>query len=1075
MAPRGSAKVNRSQATESTFVQQQSRRGIQTRIASLPPQEISPTTSKRQRLDPSSPNVNQERTKEQDSCHESPPILSFEAKEDQPVVENSNFDYMQQWLPKINDHIEALYACESHPAKDLCSCCGLANAIWKCTSCFAQPLLCTACCKGEHDRRPYHRIKMWTGKYYEDSWLWKVGVAIYTGHDGECCPNADALTAPDLSPQEFQNAAHSTSNHHNDFSYGASSYMGKQEQSAEIVVVHSNGIHHLPLVPCRCEARAEEGPHADTEVTSETLVIQLLKLGLFPSSFKDVKTVFTFDVLNDFHLDTLECNTSGWHFYSKLRRKTNAHFPNVVENRYRELLRVARQYDFLRLIIQFLYFRREQATEEGSLALFCAACPQPGKNLPDDWKEDPNPWKYFMSFVVDGNFVCAHLKGKGAGQDIFLKSGQGYFAGLERYMAHVDSKKREEEPKSTCNEFRAVADRNKFHKGYDATGIAAFACARHGCIVPSSVVDFQRGERQLNVDYGLCQTVRMVVSPEVQRLFLLYDIACHYCVNLLDRVEHGEYLYLPELLEIVFGIGQFHVHGHQERCFARFSPMFIEGLGRVAGEILESDWSIINPVGLLCIAMTYARRMEVLDSKMLDLNWKKMVGLVASLPKLHDEATLSLRESEEALELFIEGTSRTDRAAWEKQLAHAQAERIQGNIAAMDVLQASVYKVPSRKDVQATLMTDEDACKSGLGISCWVAEGISIQEAQIALLTVIAASKKNPTDAKRLDERQRRQGLLRRITNHINEAATLFPHIANQGAAFVAAPIREPCRCEEGDVCGHLGMDVNPFHDIQGENVASLEVPLPSCALNPLLFDQTTIQKEVHLRAAQADEALQGLRQEIGLKTFLFKANKRLAATKSERVRGFAGITAANREIDRYVRIYNQARWALRRLSPHSSLLSRYQSLSKQDLRPLKTVYSANTPGATTDTTPWIWNIGFSETKSLADSPYMVESMYPLMIADIPWNLVANGTEIVARINYLRALCRRDRWQEERILVTSEMDWVIRFFEQSASAMDARLSQDGPIGFIEAVARKRDLWRKMALQARGAFQSYLKI
>lgn len=32
---------------------------------------------------------------------------------------------------------------------------------------------------------------------------------------------------------------------------------------------------------------------------------------------------------------------------------------------------------------------RDRVPGEGDLALFCAACPQPGINLPNNWKDDP--------------------------------------------------------------------------------------------------------------------------------------------------------------------------------------------------------------------------------------------------------------------------------------------------------------------------------------------------------------------------------------------------------------------------------------------------------------------------------------------------------------------------------------------------------------------------------------------------------------------------------------------------------------------------------------------------------------
>jgi Kyakuja-Dileera-Zisupton transposase len=142
------------------------------------------------------------------------------------------------------------------------------------------------------------------------------------------------------------------------------------------------------------------------------------------------------------------------------------------------------------------------------------------------------------------------------------------------------------------------------------------------------VVDFQKGERQMNMDYSLCQVVKVVVANGVKRIVFFYDIACSYCVNLDKRLANSEgRLSMPEALEIIFGIGQFHVHGHKESCFGRFSPVFIEGIGWVTGEIVESNWSLINPVGLTCTTMTAAHRYEVLDAKILDLNWKKMANL----------------------------------------------------------------------------------------------------------------------------------------------------------------------------------------------------------------------------------------------------------------------------------------------------------------------------------------------------------------------------------------------------------------------------------------------------------------
>jgi hypothetical protein len=58
--------------------------------------------------------------------------------------------------------------------------------------------------------------------------------------------------------------------------------------------------------------------------------MQLMTAGLFPATFRDPKTAFTFWVLEDFHLDNLECKTTPSQFFSRLRRLMNDEFPNTV-------------------------------------------------------------------------------------------------------------------------------------------------------------------------------------------------------------------------------------------------------------------------------------------------------------------------------------------------------------------------------------------------------------------------------------------------------------------------------------------------------------------------------------------------------------------------------------------------------------------------------------------------------------------------------------------------------------------------------------------------------------------------
>ena len=59
--------------------------------------------------------------------------------------------------------------------------------------------------------------------------------------------------------------------------------------------------------------------------------LQLMKAGLFPTTTKEPRTIFTFQVLDDFIWDNVKCRTSSMNYYtSKLQRNTFNAFPHLV-------------------------------------------------------------------------------------------------------------------------------------------------------------------------------------------------------------------------------------------------------------------------------------------------------------------------------------------------------------------------------------------------------------------------------------------------------------------------------------------------------------------------------------------------------------------------------------------------------------------------------------------------------------------------------------------------------------------------------------------------------------------------
>jgi len=98
---------------------------------------------------------------------------------------------------------------------------------------------------------------------------------------------------------------------------GIPSHLHPPTHSEYHIVVDTSGVHFVTIHYCQC-------PDADTPY------LQLIMAGLYPATIQRPRTVFTFQVLDDFIRDNLECGTSGMNYFSKLRRITSAVFPHAV-------------------------------------------------------------------------------------------------------------------------------------------------------------------------------------------------------------------------------------------------------------------------------------------------------------------------------------------------------------------------------------------------------------------------------------------------------------------------------------------------------------------------------------------------------------------------------------------------------------------------------------------------------------------------------------------------------------------------------------------------------------------------
>ena len=169
-----------------------------------------------------------------------------------------------------------------------------------------------------------------------------------------------------------------------------------------LTIVDTTGIHEMRVRFCRCQS-----------LKVQPLQTQLMNMGMYSSSSKRTRTVFTFRALHHFDISNLEGKTTAWQYYCTLQRLTSNVFTDTVSDRYRELMRALRQW-------RDLSNRRRAGQpldpsvdlKPGDLALFCPACPQPGINLPEDWEKDTDQlvcfqrarlWANLHSYCVDGS------------------------------------------------------------------------------------------------------------------------------------------------------------------------------------------------------------------------------------------------------------------------------------------------------------------------------------------------------------------------------------------------------------------------------------------------------------------------------------------------------------------------------------------------------------------------------------------------------------------------------------------------------------------------------------------------
>jgi len=152
---------------------------------------------------------------------------------------------------------------------------------------------------------------MWNGHCFERSDILAHDLTLNLFHYPDDCPSIPPNTDSQLPfDQEVSNEADEFAEHSESTPHSGS--------RSKLIIVSSTGIFHHSVRWCHCAKSVD------------TYVQLLLRARLFPASFKNPKTAFTFEVLDHFLVDSLECKTAAMNFMSKIGRMTNEAFPSCV-------------------------------------------------------------------------------------------------------------------------------------------------------------------------------------------------------------------------------------------------------------------------------------------------------------------------------------------------------------------------------------------------------------------------------------------------------------------------------------------------------------------------------------------------------------------------------------------------------------------------------------------------------------------------------------------------------------------------------------------------------------------------
>ncbi|KAJ7280892.1 hypothetical protein C8J57DRAFT_1057508 [Mycena rebaudengoi] len=874
-------------------------------------------------------------------------------------------DPLRQWVEDHRDaYMDELLRMEGrgdHAGYNACHGCNTGAAEYRCMDCMGGgELICLGCVRSRHQQLILHHIEKWDGDFFEKKTLRDLNMRIQLGHWHE----ADGRCAVPVPPKKDT-----------------------------FVIIDDHGIHDVLLDFCGCGRGGSQTQ-------------QLMRAQLFPATTTRPATAATFSVLRRFHLLSFESKCSMYEFYHSLARETDNTGTKPPKNRYHEWRRMTREWRNLQMAKRAGRGHHRggcAATTPGECAVLCPACPQPGKNLPDNWAmtADENQFLYALYLAMDANFRLKRKDVSSEKKDPGLGQGWAFFCELTEYMEHVTQHWDQMQERSHCVAHDAVDKPDKDARGTVSSGIGAVDCARHNMRRPQAVGDLQLGERYINMDYIFLRSVK---GTELVRLYVSYDIACQWHINIWIRMARykSDIHFSADGKFITFLVPKFHLPAHIEACNLLFSFNLTRDVGMTDGEAPERGWANANPLATSTKEMGPGSRRDHLDDHFNDWNYKKIVAFGRSMLEKIEKAVpemvgtrLALAEMVESLDKAAVDEWTAMAEAWEKDAAQANPFETQQKDTHLAKVRYELAREAAAREAAGE--DDDDEVRADMHVTEFVAMGMQLEEQQRVLGFDVAQTGQHPTDDQRRIMVERTSKLRRKILAWMEIQAQFFP---------VVTRLRE---LEDRARTVTAKTQVVP-----GILVQEMALWLPSSLMNRPGASEgdgrckdSVLESEYRLRVGQAHEALYEMRRQLLVRTHLYKLKDRQMRGVRANTRSQGKIDTLDNGIQRSAEQYRAARRAL-------VVLGRVLRKDEWE-RTLKPLAAGDVRGMPRTnpqelTLSWIW-LSQGVPTSEGQAPAMNEGKYhpPL------------------RIEWARARARSLRWSEEVQLLEEEMRRIQQF------------------------------------------------